>query len=541
MRVLFSWIGFKDLNYIGMHLKDGQFEQSLAKAKEKRPTVSKSSDYSPIDSIVEKAGRDNKPFERMILFFDLNDRDLSNGVRQYFSGTVQQVDVVDVESQDMHSYDKVWSSTIEQWHRVHRDLGKTIEPYFNLSSGTTSMNALFIVLGKTVYPDKARFIQVSHAGDVNGEFEINFDLGSYAVNEAFRQIDLSEINLSEFKSIIGDSPQIMRAKTRAKKAAATDCNILIYGESGTGKELFASAIHRASKRKDKKFRSINCAAIPPSLLESELFGYKAQAFTGAMKDKSGIFEECDGGTLFLDELEACTLEMQAKLLRVLEPPECSLTCRKFTRVGDTREMEADVRVIGATNERLDENGKFRSDLLNRIATLTIFLPALRERSEDLQLLIEKLFEKIKTILGDSFKDKRLSKSAIKFIESRVWLGNVRELKNALTQAIVFSDRDEITEDDFDPNLPTRESVGCPADAVGGSVNSQEIDLSQAVKLEDLAQKADLDFKKKYIDAARKKCRTKKAAAELLGISYQTMGNWEKAWQEAQKKDGSSEE
>ena len=536
MKVLFSWIGFKDLNFIGSNLDNEEFDRHLKAAKGSRPTVSQSSSYSPVGSIVENAKEVGEPFDRVILFFDLNDPILSEGVKEYFKRSVSDVDVVDVKSENVHSYSALWNPSIEEWRNIQHRLGSGVFPCFNLSSGTTSMVSLLIVLGKTAYKERGRFLQVASDGKVEPDFSIDFDLGSYAVNEALRQIDSLEFDLSEFDDIIGESPLLLRAKQLAKKAAKTDCNVLLYGETGTGKELFARAIQRASQRKEKAFKCINCAAIPPALLESELFGYSAYAFTGADRNgREGYFDTCDKGTLFIDELEACSEDMQKALLRVLESPADSLTRRTFFRVGDhKKEVTSDVRIIAATNERLDKKSEFRFDLFQRVSALTIYLPALRERPEDLSLLTEKLFEKIKKILGDSFKNKKLSDSAIKFIESRAWLGNVRELKNALTQAIVFSDSNTITKKDFDPNLPSIESVGYPAAAAGASGAGEEIDWSKEIDLEDLAKKKDLEFKMKYIRAARKKCKTQQEAAALLGISYQTMGNVEKRWNKLQE-------
>ena len=297
--------------------------------------------------------------------------------------------------------------------------------------------------------------------------------------------------------------------------------------------MLANAIHQASTRKDKPFHKINCAAIPAPLLESLLFGHKKGTFTGADKDSPGLFKECNGGTLFLDEAEACAPEMQVKLLRVLQPPsERALTCRKFTPIGSTQEEESDVRIIAATNERLDKKEEFRSDFLNRLSTLTLSLPALRERPDDLRELAQKLFDAIKKQLGEAFKHKKLDRSAIKFIESRAWRGNVRELQNALTQAIVFGESDKVTVADFDPNLPKRLENAPVTGTPSEPSSPDEIDLSQPIDLPTIAKKRDYAFKKMYIDAALKKTGgIKKAAADLLCTSYQNIDTWEKKWEE----------
>jgi transcriptional regulator with PAS, ATPase and Fis domain len=302
---------------------------------------------------------------------------------------------------------------------------------------------------------------------------------------------------------------------------------MIYGETGTGKELFAKAIHDASSRKDKKYYAINCAALPSQLLESELFGTVEGAYTGAV-DKEGILEMLDGGTLFLDELEACPAEVQVKLLRVLQPPiGKAMTCRCFARLGSDEELKSDVRIIAATNEHL-KNGDFRTDLFNRIATLTVTLPSLRIRQNEVSLLAEKLFNSIKRELGSAFNNKELGESAINFIESRAWFGNVRELKNALTQAIVFSETNEITEVDFDQSLPPKSAFT--------DVGNDELDLSKGIDLKAVIDKETIRLQKKYVEKALIITKGNKIqAAKLLGITYQTIDNWKKGWEENDEK------
>ena len=198
-----------------------------------------------------------------------------------------------------------------------------------------------------------------------------------------------------FAALTGKSRAFSDAVEVAKKVAATDTTVLLLGETGTGKELFAQAIHNSSKRKDKKFCAINCSAIPKDLQESELFGYVKGAFTGAIKDKKGIFEEADEGTIFLDEIGDMNLDTQAKFLRVLET-------NSFNKVGDTRNTHVNVRVISATNKDLKsgiEKGNFKNDLYYRLNTISIYLPALRERKDDLQLLINKFIENYSVKFG----------------------------------------------------------------------------------------------------------------------------------------------
>ena len=236
-----------------------------------------------------------------------------------------------------------------------------------------------------------------------------------------------------FDTIIGQSKKIQEAIALAKKVAATDTNVLLLGETGTGKEVFAQAIHIAGERAQKPFIAINCSAFGKELLESELFGYKAGAFTSAVKDKKGLFEEANGGTIFLDEIGEMSLDLQAKLLRVLEAKE-------FIKVGDTKTTKVDVRIIAATNRDLkqeSEEGKFRADLYYRLGVFQITLPPLRERVKDIEPLAQhfaKLFS-----LKINKRDVKLSSAYLEKLKQHSWKGNIRELKNVIERSVILSD------------------------------------------------------------------------------------------------------
>ncbi len=246
-----------------------------------------------------------------------------------------------------------------------------------------------------------------------------------------------------FESIIGGSKPLTDAIDLAKKVAPTDVTVLLLGETGTGKEVFAQAIHNASSRATKSFIALNCSAFTKELLESELFGHKAGAFTGAVKDKKGLIEEANGGTLFLDELGEMPVDLQSKLLRVLETGE-------FIKVGDTKSTKVNVRIIAATNRNLKEEvkeGKFREDLFYRLNVFTIELPSLRERKEDIHLLAEYY-----TKLFASKMNRRITgitKEALKMLENHSWKGNIRELKNMIERATILENTDVLTPE----NLP----------------------------------------------------------------------------------------
>lgn len=241
-----------------------------------------------------------------------------------------------------------------------------------------------------------------------------------------------------FESIVGRSPGLQETIVLAQKVASTDTTVLLLGETGTGKEVFAQAIHNAGHRAGKTFIALNCSAFTKELLESELFGHKAGAFTGAIKDKKGLIEEANGGTLFLDEIGDMPFELQSKLLRVLETAE-------FIRVGDTKPTRVNVRVIAATNRNLKEEikeGRFREDLYYRLNVFIIEIPPLRQRKEDILLLAEHYtgFFAAKT----NRKIKGLTNDALKLLQQHSWKGNVRELKNMIERAVILETSDYIT-------------------------------------------------------------------------------------------------
>jgi len=244
------------------------------------------------------------------------------------------------------------------------------------------------------------------------------------------QEDLGKATLDEF---VGKSEKVKHVFELVNKVAKTDANVLLLGESGTGKELVAQAIHQKSKRKAKPMITVNCAALTETLLESELFGHEKGAFTGAYTKKLGRFELADQGTIFLDEIGEISPTIQAKLLRVLEE-------KKFNRVGGVETIQVDTRVIAATNKNLEENtkqGKFREDLYFRLNVFPIQIPPLRERREDIPLLVDYFLKKY------NYQGHKLSKDVVEQFKSYDWPGNVRELKNILERAIILSDGKDI--------------------------------------------------------------------------------------------------
>ncbi len=275
----------------------------------------------------------------------------------------------------------------------------------------------------------------------------NLDELAIVINKALETGDLKKevANLRSVQShkfgvtnIIGNSRHMKNVLAMVEKIAKSDAStVLIQGESGTGKELIAKAIHYESARADKPFMAINCAAVPETLLESELMGHEKGAFTDAKVQKKGLFELADGGTIFLDEIGDMEPGMQAKLLRVLEE-------RSFRRIGGTKDIRVDVRIISATNKDLlkaIEDGSFRNDLYYRIQVIPIYLPALRERKEDIIPLTEHFVGHFNREFGKSVKG--ISKMAEKFLLEYSWPGNIRELKNVIERAIILENDDTL--------------------------------------------------------------------------------------------------
>jgi two-component system, NtrC family, response regulator len=240
-----------------------------------------------------------------------------------------------------------------------------------------------------------------------------------------------------FDNIVGNSNLIKQAIELAKKVASSDTTVLLTGETGTGKEIFAQSIHQASGRRLKQFVAVNCSAISKDILESELFGYKAGAFTGANKDKKGLLEEANGGTFFLDEIGELPLELQPKLLRVIETGE-------FIRPGDTKTHKVNVRIITATNRDLKkeiEAGRFRQDLFYRLSVFQIALPALRERVKDIPLLANHFLK-----IYDAKTNKKItgiSDDVMQLLMKYDYPGNIRELKNIIERAVILEDTDQL--------------------------------------------------------------------------------------------------
>jgi two-component system NtrC family response regulator len=287
----------------------------------------------------------------------------------------------------------------------------------------------------------------------------------------------------KFSNIVGKSKVMRQVFEIIEKVAQTRASVMITGESGTGKELIAKAIHFNSPRRDKKFVSVNCSALPETLLESELFGHERGAFTGAITQRKGRFELAHDGTLFLDEVSDMSAAVQAKLLRVLQE-------MKFERVGGTATLEVDARLVTASNRDLREEveaGRFREDLYYRLKVVHIKVPPLRERRIDIPLLVNHFLEKAAKANGMPVKG--VSKDALKYLYEYEWVGNVRELENVIERAVIFCDGDEVRPQDLPEELLQKGSIQTALEATPQIESGAEVaDDDDSVPYSDLNQR-----------------------------------------------------
>lgn len=302
----------------------------------------------------------------------------------------------------------------------------------------------------------------------------------------------------EFENIVAKAKPMHEIFDLVRRVAPTSSTVLITGASGTGKELIARAIHTHSQRRNKSFVSVNCTALPESLLESELFGHVKGAFTGAIADKRGLFEEANGGTVFLDEIGEISPLLQQRLLRILQE-------REFFRVGDSQVRSVDVRVLAATNRDLQKEvaeARFREDLFYRLNVVNIHLPDLRERREDIPLLVEHFIKK--ACKANGLPLKRIDPNALRCLTAHDWPGNVRELENVIERAVVLSRDDLITSDDLPCEVPKDATP-----STFGDLFSERITLAE--------------LERRYIlSTLDSVAGAKNEAARILGIDRKTL-------------------
>jgi formate hydrogenlyase transcriptional activator len=311
---------------------------------------------------------------------------------------------------------------------------------------------------------------------------------------------------SMYEAIVGSSGVLRRVILQIDKVAPTDSTVLISGETGTGKELIASAIHKRSKRSAKAFIRVNCAAIPPSLIASELFGHEKGAFTGAVQRRVGRFESADGGTIFLDEIGELSPEVQIALLRVLQE-------REFERVGSSQPISVDVRVLAATNRHLEaavSAGTFREDLFYRLNVFPIRVPSLRERKDDIPLLVEYLVERYAKRAGKRIS--HIKKKTLDLFQAYDWPGNIRELQNVVERAVILCDGETFSVDEVWLQRKSTELSGPLQVSRAGILAADKIEFA--------------DRERKAIEAALAECQGRVSgphgAAAKLGIPHQTL-------------------
>ena len=493
-KVLITWVGRTDLN--ASLSKDGVGE-------------------GPIGQAVDKVAFDEI---NLLCNFPKNEND--KFVAWLSKRTRAKISAHQIPLTSPTNFKEIYEAAVRIITGVLRRLGPNqTDLTFHLSPGTGVMAAVFVLLSKTRFPAELILTSKEKGLEIAS---VPFEIGGEYIPDLLRRPDEEMHRLSaglppeapEFDEIIRCSDSVMnKVIALARRAAPHRVSVLIEGESGTGKELIARAIHKASPFRDKPFIAVNCGAIPAALVESELFGHKRGAFTGATEKKDGHFLAASGGTLFLDEIGELPLPAQVSLLRALQEGE-------ITRVGESKPIKVNVRVIAATNRNLASEisaGQFREDLYYRLAVMILRMPPLRERAGDLGLLIDGL---IKQLYADTSMElgpeqKKLSPEAKSLLLKQSWPGNVRELRNTLLRAIIWSPAKSITAEDVRSAIAEKriqketEILNRP---LGNGFNLQQL----------LAE-----VSTHYLERAVKESNgSKSTAARLVGApNYQTFTNW----------------
>lgn len=511
-RTLVAWIGATDFASMGKEL-GGSAKTQVEKAI--RRSCRESDDRGPLRSLLREEDFDS------IHLLNSYSKTLESKFAKWLDPKVKIHRPEALSSPT--DYASIFQSADNLLKALHsQDRNPPTELCIHLSPGTPAMAAVWVLLGKSKY--KATFFQSFNG--TNTRTDIPFDLDLHIrdivtdADTAYEHLRaMSPGELDGFSDMIGNSSAMREAVGRANRAAIRDVSVLLLGESGTGKSKIAKSIHDASPRKANAMHSINCAAIPDQLLESELFGHVKGAFTGADKEKKGLFELADKGTIFLDEIGECPPALQAKLLSVLQPVIEKGPCvRRFRRVGGSKELTVDVRVIAATNqnliERVEQN-EFRLDLYYRLAAITIKLPPLRKRGKDTVALAKQFLSQINDDFvrqDEYYSPKTLSKDASSFVQSHDWPGNARQLYNAILQAVVMTPNQALSRRDL--TAAVEEAPKTAKQSLLDLPLGDGFDLNEHLE----------DIRKHYLARGMEEANgTKKAAAELLGFeNWQTM-------------------
>jgi transcriptional regulator with PAS, ATPase and Fis domain len=452
--------------------------------------------------------------------------DDSNYIKWLKSVTSVNAVIKNVTIKHPMDFDSIYE-TAKQFTFEIEKTHKAVEPVFALSPGTPAMAAAWIILSKTLFL-QAELIE-SSVQDAKGDYQVRtasvpFDISAERVIDMLRGPD-EKLNMlfqnlppkkDRFPEIVYKCEKMERAITLARHAAIRNVPVLLLGESGTGKEMIAKVIYTQSLRADKKFVALNCGAVSPNLIESELFGHTAQAFTGAKTRKDGRFTQADKGTLFLDEIGDLDFDLQVKLLRAIQEKE-------ICPVGDSKSYKIDVRIIAATHKNLINEvakGNFRSDLFYRLGVAIIHIPPLRERGKDIDYLIEYYM----AIINEEFATqpnykgpKKISPAARIVLRNYQWPGNVRELENTLKRAAMWAPDSTIDKQDMlDSIIPVISKDDCDLlnRPLGPNFNIDSI-------IDEVARH--------YLQRALKEAGGNKSrAAALIGLeNHQNFTNWMK--------------
>ena len=502
MHILLAWIGHRDLAAAGLREKGVEDPRG------------------PRDGPIALAAMGGT-YARIELLSD-HEADLSRDYVAWLK-TITQSDVglhpVDLGG-NAWDWEMLVMSASAVLERV-RSLHPGARIVFHLSPGTSAMTATWVLLSKR-HPG-IRLVQVSADRSAMDEVQIPLDIDFTAHHREDATSDLERLlqglppTAPQFDEIKRQSTVMEKRVAEARRYAATSDPVLILGDSGTGKELFARAIHQASPRCGRELIAVNCAAIPPQLVESELFGHRRGSFTGADRDHHGFIEQANGSTLFLDEIGDMPPGTQVKLLRCLNNGT-------FRRIGDTTERSSDFRIVAATNRNLlEEIGEgrkpegcetFRSDLFYRIAVGILQIPALRERMEDLDVLVDCILEEIARRRGHAVA---LTTAAKARLRAHAWPGNVRELQNTISRAALRSADEQITRDDVEAALlPIHSQETVLGRPLGAGLDIKDV----------LSQVASHYLERALSEAGGNKTR----ASALVGLSsYQTFDNWMKRY------------
>jgi sigma54-dependent transcription regulator len=412
-KILFSWIGFTDIE------------------------ASNNIDSKNVGPIANAL--DERKFDQIVLLSDLPIKETDNYLNWLTNRYTLTINLIKISLTSPTNFGEIYNAAINAINSIEKKCNPSLT--YHLSPGTPAMAAVWILIAKTIFPAELIESSLVHGTkSVYIPFDISIDIIPTILKKSDEKISKMASGMShdssDFDKIIHRSEIMQTIVFKAKQVALRSVPVLLEGESGTGKELFAKAIHDLSPRKKYPFVTINCGAIPNDLFESELFGYKKGAFTGAINDKIGHFEMANKGTLFLDEIGELPKAMQVKLLRVLQEGE-------VIRIGSNIPNKIDTRLIAATNRNLIMDvsmGKFREDLFYRIAVAVIKLPPIRKRIGDIGLLIDHFVKKINEEMMTDIQSvhKKLSASAKNILLQHSWPGNIRELQNTLTRAIIWS-------------------------------------------------------------------------------------------------------